>query len=423
MDFLYSQLPEIVYNPADFTGISSSGTISLNIDNDKKIIDANIRGKLTIIDNNNQDASGGKLTYVYTGADDVLVNIPKIEKDNLKIESFMITSNHLENIEELKEYDVGDTCLKIYTESDPDNPTYVVIPTPMVSSDIQRITSINKIYSDAFDGEGLPEDAPVGSIYPFQKCGELILYEKTSTGYVEKSNVDVGGIYAILDTGLLAIASTKFSFKILNGALTALANRKQDNLVFEDEYNVETNRVATKKTVTDAIDTALTTAINHTDTEIEKLNNQLSESLEENFTEHSNKITSLEENLTEANNNIGSLSSIVTGNITNISTLGTTINSIENEISNLKTQILDTTNDNSVLSKIDQVTSEIFELSNDFTGYNNDLNTIKGNLNTISSDLNTVRSDLNTVSNNLSGRIATLESDTIVQIQKELEKL
>ena len=55
MDFIYSQLPEIVYDPAALTGISSNGTIDLKIDNDKRIIDAGVKGSLTIIDPNSKN--------------------------------------------------------------------------------------------------------------------------------------------------------------------------------------------------------------------------------------------------------------------------------------------------------------------------------------------------------------------------------
>ena len=42
MNYLYSQLPEVVYNPADLTGESSNGTIQLNIDNKERKIIADV---------------------------------------------------------------------------------------------------------------------------------------------------------------------------------------------------------------------------------------------------------------------------------------------------------------------------------------------------------------------------------------------
>ena len=140
MDYLYSQLPELVYDPADLIGKSSNGTIDLKIDNNKREIDAQIKGKLYLYDPNTDTR------VEYNGANDINFEIPIFEKDSLKVEYVKITGeniNDLNKIESLKDCKVGDVCLKIWAESMPTEITYVPIPTPVTSGNIQRVTSSN----------------------------------------------------------------------------------------------------------------------------------------------------------------------------------------------------------------------------------------------------------------------------------------
>lgn len=68
---------------------------------------------------------------------------------------------------------------------------------------------------------------PTGSVYPAlaDNKKEIILYEKTASGFEAKSTVNAGDIYVALDTGLMVIASTKTTFKILNGAIKNLEDK------------------------------------------------------------------------------------------------------------------------------------------------------------------------------------------------------
>lgn len=140
MDFLYGQLPELVYDPADLTGVSSNGTIDLKIDNSKRIIDASVKGKLYLYDPN----TGVKAEY--NGANDVSFELPVFEKDELRVEVVKVTSgniNYLKQFESLKDCKIGEFCLKVYSNATASAPNYVAIPTPEVSGSVQKINAIN----------------------------------------------------------------------------------------------------------------------------------------------------------------------------------------------------------------------------------------------------------------------------------------
>lgn len=90
MDFLYGQLPELVYDPADLTGVSSNGTIDLKIDNNKRIIDASVRGKLYLYDPNTNTK------VEYNGSKDTHFELPLIKKDSLKVEVVKVTPGNID---------------------------------------------------------------------------------------------------------------------------------------------------------------------------------------------------------------------------------------------------------------------------------------------------------------------------------------
>ena len=119
----------------------------------------------------------------------------------------------------------------------------------MSTNDIQKITSLNTIYNVNTFGS-LPADAELGATYPVQLNGKLCLYEKQEEGYVLKAAVQPTTIYVILDTGLLAVSSADGSvLQVLDTSI----NQKQNNLVFDEAYDPDSNKVATQKSVANAV--------------------------------------------------------------------------------------------------------------------------------------------------------------------------
>ena len=232
MDYLYGQLPEIVYDPADLSGKSPNGTISLNINNDKRelILDVlKTPGKLIIKD-------PGNVEYSYDGSQDVAVDISKFF--NVEIEYKTATEEDIANKIPTANSSVGDGYLQIDVSG---KTTYVPMATPMsTSSGVQKITSINTIYDSKND---LPGDASIGDVYPVNQLINttqrgVVLYEKTASGYESRNAIVKGNIYAIIDSGLLAIAISKTEFKILNGALENAINDLKNNI---DNLNTQIN--------------------------------------------------------------------------------------------------------------------------------------------------------------------------------------
>ena len=214
MDFLYSELPEIVYDPADLTGSSFNGTVQLTIDNDKRAIDIGVLktpGKLTILDPNQNK-------YSFDGSVDTVIDISNFF--GIEIEYKVATEEDIAQNIPTASSKVGDGYFKITASG---TVAYAPIPMPVAaSSDIQKITSISKIYNSVTE---LPANAIIGSIYPVSYPTGIVLYEKTTSGvYNPKANVSSGTVYVVLDTGLLALATSSFDFQELNSALNSAIN-------------------------------------------------------------------------------------------------------------------------------------------------------------------------------------------------------
>ena len=359
MDFIYSQLPEIVYNPADLTGISTNGTVDLKINNEERIIDANVLkvpGTLTIIDRNskNTDGSWGK-TYSYNGASSILVELPKV--GDLKVESVQVTSENIAAIKEFVDCKIGDVGLKITSPSAPDQPTYIIIPTATSSStsDIQKITSINTIYTSVYD---LPQNASLGDVYPVIENGEIVLYEKINSSYIGKTSIHSGGVYIIVDTGLLAVANRDLlSFTILNGALNTLDAKKQDTLQFvDDNYDKDTNRATTESTVRDIV----SNSVNEVKDSLEEAKTNLGSAISAVENKFDPKISNVESDLALQTNNLNNLISRMDSAQTSITTNQTNILNLSKDIDSNEAKI------NSLDSKVDKVDDRIDDLESDF---------------------------------------------------------
>ena len=71
MDFIYSQLPEIVEDMI-YQPLEGDGTVKINIDNTKKTIEANVLKTPGTLNVNNVDSN-----IIFNGDEDKTLNIPK----------------------------------------------------------------------------------------------------------------------------------------------------------------------------------------------------------------------------------------------------------------------------------------------------------------------------------------------------------
>ena len=92
MDYLYGQLPEVVYDPADLKGKSTNKTTEVNIDNEKRTVDVNVLktpGTLVITDPNTKvrDSKGNlsSAVYIFDGSNNIDVTFPEF-RDSIEIE-------------------------------------------------------------------------------------------------------------------------------------------------------------------------------------------------------------------------------------------------------------------------------------------------------------------------------------------------
>ena len=154
MDYLYGQLSESVYDPADLTGISSTGTISLDIDNDKRTINANtIRVPNALIINDRHT----KRTFKYDGSTPVSIEIPQV-KNELNLTYKIATLADIEAGIPTSSAREGDAYLEVI---DPDG-TKTFIPLERGSSSGMVCLNDTFIYASV---DALPFNVPIGSIY------------------------------------------------------------------------------------------------------------------------------------------------------------------------------------------------------------------------------------------------------------------
>lgn len=175
-------------------------------------------------------------------------------------------------------------------------------------------------------------------------------------GFEVKSTVNVGDIYVVLDTGLMAIANTKTTFKILNGAiknledkLTLLINEKQNILSFAHPYNKELNKVATEETVrlavensnhySDALAQSTFAEIQRIESEASSARDALKDSIDadisllnENHSTLNNVVTNLGNSISQMEDRVLEVESQSISNITDISTLKETSSQLDSRI-------------------------------------------------------------------------------------------
>lgn len=245
MDYLYAELPEIVYDPTNLTGTSPNGTVEVNVDNNKRVISATViktPHKLIVVDKNNPD----KL-YEFDGSQDVEVTIPLFDS-NIKIE-YKICEQEGYPHSDLK---LGDAYLDI-TDGTGDKCYAPLIAGNNKTGDIQKIQSIQRVYTSQ-DYKEMPQDGknylvktegsnPYLSLYSFKNG-----FEKPQA----VARVTENTIYVVLETGMLAMldVSNIDDPKIveLTGKFDEELSKKQDNLVFDGEYDADTNKVVLQET-------------------------------------------------------------------------------------------------------------------------------------------------------------------------------
>lgn len=256
MDYLYGQLPEMVYDPVDFTGVSGNGTVHLRIDSNKRIIEANVLrvpGTLQIVDLN----SG--TTTTYNGSKDTVIEIPKFE-DSLKVEYGIATQADLNaNIFPAESnMSVGDGYLKLTLASGEE--VYAPIPSPVAAGNgVQQLKSLKVETSKS----ALPNNAEVGDCYVAHTSTGAAVFQRTETtmengskvyDWEPISEVTAECTYVDLNTGLLATGV----IDVQKGKLTSLStanDRKQDKLYFDGLYNPENNKVATQSSIESVVAT------------------------------------------------------------------------------------------------------------------------------------------------------------------------
>ena len=214
-------------------------------------------------------------------------------------------------------------------------------------------------------------------------------------GFEVKSTVNVGDIYVVLDTGLMAIANTKTTFKILNGAvksledkLTLLINEKQNILSFAHPYNKELNKVATEETVRLAVedskahsdtiaislkedisnlenkvDSNLITSKNYADALTQSIFAEIQRIESEASSARDTLKDSIDEDISLLNENHSTLNNVVTN-------LGNSISQMEDRVLEVESQSISNVTDISTLketssqldSRVDYNSSELIRL-------------------------------------------------------------
>ena len=273
MDYLYGQLPEMVYDPVDFTGVSGNGTVHLRIDSNKRIIEANVLrvpGTLQIVDLN----SG--TTTTYDGSKDTVIEIPKFE-DSLKVEYGIATQSDLNaNLFPAgSNMSVGDGYLKLTLASGEE--VYAPIPSPVAAGNgVQQLKSLYVYYSSS----ALPNSASVGDCYVAATSTGHAVFQRTETvmangskvySWEPISEVTPECTYVDLNTGLLATGVIDIQKRKLTSLSTA-NDRKQDKLYFDGLYNPENNKVATQASIEGAAATLNAKLVSSDNTQLARIN-------------------------------------------------------------------------------------------------------------------------------------------------------
>ena len=374
MDYLYGQLPEMVYDPVDFTGVSGNGTVHLRIDSNKRIIEANVLrvpGTLQIVDLN----SG--TTTTYNGSKDTVIEIPKFE-DSLKVEYGVATQADLNaNIFPAESnMSVGDGYLKLTLASGEE--VYAPIPSPVAAGNgVQQLKSLEVFSSST----ALPGSAAVGDCYVAHTSTGAAVFQRTETtmangskvySWEPISEVTTECTYVDLNTGLLATGVIDVQKRKLTSLSTA-NDRKQDKLYFDGLYNPENNKVATQASIESAVaalnskiissentqaakvaelDSRVDTRIGNLQisitNEINSLNTRLS-TVETKTATVENKMTTLEYKVEES---VGGYQKDFTAVSDDVKTLReevaasySTIDAVKDDMSDFKSDIIGITND------------------------------------------------------------------------------
>ena len=275
MDYLYAQLPDEVYDPVDLTGVSSTGTIRLNIDNNKRIIDANVirvPNALTIIDNNKSE------TYTYDGSSAQTIEIPQV-KNSLTLEYKLASQADIDNNIPTTSAKVGDAYIQVTQVSG--DISYIPLETGN-SGGIIQLTSL-QIFASL---DAIPMSASyIGATYIVRNNDSpsgLAVYErqvKTTIGTIIETEwalidqVRSHDTFVDLNTGLLAVGVEEITTGRLKVLRTAL-DQKQDLLAFSDSYNAYNNKVivhSTLKAEAEALEARIASLKAEHDIELQKL--------------------------------------------------------------------------------------------------------------------------------------------------------
>ena len=244
MDYLYAELPEIVYDPSDLTAKCLDGTINASVDNNKRVINLAVvktPATLTVIDQNNHDK-----VYEFNGSQPVEVTIPKFDT-GIVIE-YKVCEVAGTPIAGLL---AGDGYLEITDGAG--KVSYAPLVNGGKTGDIQKVQTVKKIYT-LEDFGTMPKDGNTYLVKVIASNPYLTLYRYGETDNAPQiiGNVTKDTIYAVIDSGLLAMLDTSDSYNPVLKELTASLDNKQNTLVFDDVYDSENNRVVTEST-TEAI--------------------------------------------------------------------------------------------------------------------------------------------------------------------------
>jgi hypothetical protein len=143
------------------------------------------------------------------------------------------------------------------------------------TGDIQKVQTVKTVY-DVRNIGSMPKDGNTYIAKGISTEPELYLYRY---GVTDSSPVNIGKvtkdtIYAVIDSGLLAMLDDSDSFNPVLKELTTALDTKQNTLVFDDEYNPETNRVVTENT-TEAIKTVMLEKFGEYDSFIDEQNSNV----------------------------------------------------------------------------------------------------------------------------------------------------
>jgi hypothetical protein len=172
MDYLYAQLPDLIYNPAEFTGTSSSGTIKIDINNNMGVINANVLRTPGILRVKNYNSDTVDIDF--NGSADAYIEIPKIP-EAIDLDAATVTQDDINKNYFPASTPIGSPYLKIKVTDD--KLVRVLVPTPEIRS---KISTVKTFFIYSFENLSQIPNLTAGDSFFAQNHGKLLRYTYTN---------------------------------------------------------------------------------------------------------------------------------------------------------------------------------------------------------------------------------------------------